>query len=163
MLECWKQRNGSEANYEVLAKAFLKINRTNLAEKIVVSARDAQILENTSNTQPRETNRTSSPSSGSGIETAVSNLYPSTVNVSRTQEEHVIPNPSELEEEFFKLVQFVEVTLKSSEFEVQLEAITRHFSMLPQSIRRRHQTDENIQQQDARFSNLQQSRNYLTI
>ena len=100
----------------------------------------------------------------SGIETAVSNLYPSTVNVSRTQEEQVIPSPSELEEEFFKLAQFVEVALKSSE--VQLESITRHFSMLHCYLSRLEGGTKQmklIQQQDTRFSTLQQSKIYLTI
>ena len=35
MLECWKQRCGSMATYEVLAKALLQIKRTDLAEEVV--------------------------------------------------------------------------------------------------------------------------------
>ena len=139
MLECWKQRNGSAATYEALTKALLKIGRTDLAEKVIVSARDARILENTSNTQPEAKSQVSLPNSlpsESEIETAASNLL-STVNTSQAFEEQIVQNPSELEEEFFKLVQFVEVTLKNSE--TRLETVTRRFSMLPQSIRRRHQ------------------------
>ena len=34
-LECWKQRCGSMATYEAMVKALLKINRTDLAEKVI--------------------------------------------------------------------------------------------------------------------------------
>ena len=35
MFECWKQRCGSKATYEVLTRALLRIKRTDLAEKVV--------------------------------------------------------------------------------------------------------------------------------
>lgn len=153
MLECWKQRNGSAATYEVLARALLKISRTDLAEKVIISARDARLLENaqpqaSSHDQPSFPN---SLPSESGIETTASNLSLNTKNTSQAQDEEVVPNPSELEEEFFKLVQFVEIALKSSG--AQLETITRRFSMLPQSIRRRHQTDENYRETRSKILN----------
>ena len=41
MLVCWKQRRGSMATYEVMARALLKIGRTDLAEKVQVLHIDA--------------------------------------------------------------------------------------------------------------------------
>ena len=35
MLQCWKQRCGSKATYEVLTRALLQINRTDMAEEVV--------------------------------------------------------------------------------------------------------------------------------
>ena len=85
MLECWKQRNGSAATYKALVKALLKISRIDLAEKVIISARDARLLDNVSNTQPKVTSQVSLPNSlpsESGTETAVSNL-----DTSQAQEE----------------------------------------------------------------------------
>ena len=53
----------------------------------------------------------------------------------------MVPTLRELEDEFYRLVTFIEAILKKSN--VEIDTITRRFSMLPQSIRRRHQTDEN--------------------
>jgi hypothetical protein len=86
-----------------------------------------------------------SPASSSGIEeasleVAMSPLpLPDTPNESTTQD--VISTLRELEEEFYDLVIFIEDTLKHSE--VSLDTMTRRFRMLPQSVRRQHQTDEN--------------------
>ena len=118
MLECWKQRCGSLATYEVMVKALLQISRTDLAEIIITSLR-----------QPLKQTQT--------LETA--SLSPLSLPENAAQK--VVPALSELEEEFYELVTFIKSTLSKSN--VQIDTITRRFRMLPQSIRRRHQTDEN--------------------
>jgi hypothetical protein len=128
MLEYWKQRCGSRATYEAMVKTLLKINRTDLAEKVITLRQAAM-----------------SPSP-----------LPATPNESTTQD--VISTLRELEEEFYDLVIFIEDTLENSE--VSLNTITRRFRMLPQSVRRQHQTDENY---TATRQILKQQRNCLTI
>ena len=49
-----------------------------------------------------------------------------------------------LEEEFYNLVIYVEDTLEQSQ--VSLHTITRRFRMLPQSVRRQHETDESYKE-----------------
>ena len=56
----------------------------------------------------------------------------------------MIPTLRELEEKFYDLVIFIKDTLENSE--VSLDTITRRFRMLPQSVRRQHETDENYKE-----------------
>jgi hypothetical protein len=154
MLECWKQRCGSMATYEAMVKALLTIKRTDLAEKVITLQQTSNTIPslatattNLSLSSPTESSLMSptSPASSSGIEgaslqAAMSPLsLPATPIESTTQD--VISTLRELEEEFYDLVIFIEDTLKHSE--VSLETITRRFRMLPLSIRRQHETDEN--------------------
>ena len=154
MLECWKQRCGSMATYKAMVKALLKISRTDLAEKVITLRRSSNTIPslatattNQSLSYPKESSLISPtfPAGSSGIEeaslqTAMSPLsLPATPNEYPTQD--VIQTLRELEEEFFDLVIFIEDTLKHSE--VSLDTITRRFRMLPQSVRRQHETDEN--------------------
>ena len=150
MLECWKQRCGSMATYEAMAKALLQIGRTDLAEKVITlrkSPRDIPTLESTTANQillsPGECSLATptSPASSSGIEDACSSAAMSPMSLPATPSKQIVLSLRELEEEFYDLVVFIEDTLKNSE--VSLNTITRRFSMLPQSIRRQHQTDEN--------------------
>ena len=145
MLECWKQRSGSMATYEVLAKALLQIKRTDLAEE-VVALRGALVPTNQS--QPCSVLSSlvmpPSPASSSGVEdmSPPGALSPAS-SVDPAQD--LTPALTELEREFYDLVTFVEATLEKSE-DVGINTITRRFSMLPQSIKRRQQTDENYRE-----------------
>ena len=154
MLECWKQRCGFMATYEAMVKALLKINRADLAGKVITLGRSSNavpLLETATTNRSLPSNSESSlisptfPTGSSGIEEAslqkaMSSLsLPAIPNESTTQ--NVIPTLKELEEEFYHLVVFIEETLKHSE--VSLDTITRRFRMLPQSVRRQHETDEN--------------------
>ena len=141
MLECWKQRRGSMATYEVLAKALLQIKRTDLAEEVVV-LREALVPTNQS--QPCSVLSSlvmpPSPASSFGVEdrSPLGAMSPAS-SVDPAQD--LTPALTELEEEFYELVTFVEATLEKSEA-VGINTITRRFSMLPQSIKRRQQTDK---------------------
>ena len=134
MLECWKQRCGSAATYEMMTKALLRINRTDLAEKVAalrLTSSDAQIPEVRGN-KPRICN--SEP---------CLNAPPSSVsqNDRIPLVQGIIPSLKTLEEDFqVDLVTKVEVTLEENE--VEIEIITRRFRMLPQSVRRQLETDE---------------------
>ena len=151
MLEYWKQRRGSKATYEAMVKALLQISRTDLAEKVITlrrSSRDVNTLKTTTNNQTLSCHKESSltaptsPASSSGIEDAYSPVAMSPLSLSATPSQHtaqVITTLRELEEEFYDLVIYIENTLEKSQ--VSLNAITRRFSMLPQSIRRQHETD----------------------
>ena len=66
----------------------------------------------------------------------------------------VVPTLKELEKEFYCLVVFIEQTLKHSE--VSLDTITRRFSMLPQSVKRNYEIDENYTATRQRFLILKQ-------
>ena len=154
MLECWKQRRGFKATYEEMVKALLKINRTDLAGRVITIRRysnTVRVLETATTNQslpfPRESSLTSPtfPASSSGkdeasLQTAISPLSLSAIpNESTTQD--VIPTLKEFEEDFYQLVVFIEQTLESSK--VSLDTMTRRFRMLPQSVKRQHETDEN--------------------
>ena len=166
MLVCWKQRRGSMATYEAMARALLQIGRTDLAEEVIAFRCPVSVLQNTvtdSDTQagtqtepsnePLQVTGPPSPGNSSGIGEMSPDprtpavLPPFTVLsnpiVHTAQQEVVISHLKELEEEFYKLVTFTETTLKEKDNEECLERILRRFSMLPQSIRRKHQTDEN--------------------
>ena len=141
MLECWKQRCGSTATYEVLAKALLQISRTDLAEE-VVALRGA--LVPTKQSHPCSVLSSlvmpPSPASSSGVEDMSPRGAMSPAS-SVDPAQDLTPTLTELEEEFYELVTFVETSLEKSE-NVGINTITRRFSMLPQSIKRRQQTDE---------------------
>ena len=162
MLVCWKQRFGSKATYKAMAKVLLQIGRTDLAE-IVISFRCLSL--DTEDIQADDCDRTEpnnepiqatppSPGSSSGIgemspdpqSPAVLSPYTVLSNpiVHTAQQEVVISQLRELEEEFYELVTFTEDTLTQKDNEKEyLKKISRRFSMLPPSIRRQHQTDEN--------------------
>ena len=147
MLECWKQRCGSMATYEAMVKALLKINRTDLAEKIITLQKSSNAIPSLATASfPRESSLTtpSFSANSSGIKEASlqASSLPATPNKYPTQD--VIPTLRELEEEFYDLVIFIEDTLENSE--ISLNTITRRFRMLPQSVRRQHETDENYKE-----------------
>ena len=154
MLECWKQRCGSMATYEAMVKALLQISRTDLAEKVITlrqSSRATPTLESATANQnlscPIESSleAPTSPASSSGIEDACSSAAMTPMSLPATpSEQRVILSLRELEEEFYDLVIFIEDTLEDSK--VSLNTITRRFRMLPQSVRRQHQTDENYKE-----------------
>ena len=154
MLEHWKQRRGSMATHEAMVKVLLQISRTDLAEKVISlrrSSRNTSIstLETSSKPTLSCLNESSlmslTPSASSnGINESLpapTSVFQVSHSAKHTAAQKVIPTLTELENEFYKLVTFIEATLKQSN--VQIDTITRRFSMLPQSIRRRHQTDEN--------------------
>ena len=151
MLECWKQRCGSKATYKAMTEALLQINRTDLAESIIaifVTERSAETetendKRNENISRVGQMNVVVPPSLLSSRESedahAPGNQSPTAPVTSVTQNEHVILALRELEEEFYDLVISAEVALKKNK--VHLDTITRRFSMLPQSIRRQHETD----------------------
>ena len=143
----WKQRCGSMATYRALVKALLQINRTDLAEEVITLQKSIE----ESPPSPSETNLATptSPASSCGIK----DMSPSaTTSPSQliTPCEHeqtvkqVISTLKELEKEFYDLVIFIEDTLENSK--VSLNIITRRFRMLPQSVRRQHETDDNYKE-----------------
>ena len=149
MLQRWKQRCGSRAKYETLTRALLKINRTDLAE-IVVSLCQS-ITDN--NVQVAPINQTStgtestlatppSPASSSGVEDMSPISPTSWITATSVQPAvDIAPTLQQLEEDFCELVTEVELILDKND--VGLNTITRRFSMLPQSVKRRYQTDRN--------------------
>ena len=68
--------------------------------------------------------------------------------------QEVISTLRELEEEFYDLVIYIEDTLENSQ--ACLNTITRRFRMLPQSVKRQHQTEKATKKQDEGFLNLKQ-------
>lgn len=152
MLECWKQRRGSMATYEAMVRTLLTIGRTDLAEEVISLAsvthwEDTQ----TAGPEPSPLDEATPPSPGnsSGIgEMSPQNsasLSPTTVlsnpSMHTAQQEFVISNLRELENEFYELVNYTESTLMRNG--VCLDTILRRFRMLPDSLKRRYQTDEN--------------------
>ena len=158
MLECWKHRRGSMATYEAMVKALLQISRTDLAEKVITlrhSSKDTPTLEaataNLGTSCPKESSliTPTSPASSIGIEDTYSPAAVSPLSLPATPSEQILAAQvtstlRELEEEFYDLVIYIEDTLENSK--VSLNTITRRFRMLPQSIRRQHQTDENYKE-----------------
>ena len=144
MLVCWKQRRGSMATYTEMVETLLQIGRTDLAEKVI--ALRCQGSENTrahhqKEPSPLEPSKAASPSPGSS--NGIGNMSPRTPTLNTAQQEVVISHLRELEEEFYELVTFIEASLRQKDDEECLVKILRRFSMLPQSIRRQYQTDEN--------------------
>ena len=156
MLECWKERCGSMATYEAMIKALLQISRTDLAEEVIIirqSSQDIHTLETVIANQtvlcPSDSSLRSpiSPASSSGKEDVASLAAVSPLSLPPTTSEHTAPVVStlrELEEEFHELVAYIEDTLENSK--VSLNAITRRFRMLPQSVRRQYETDESFKE-----------------
>ena len=145
MLDCWKQRRGSMATYEAMARTLLTIGRIDLAEKVISLA---SVAQGDPSTEPSPLNEATcmplSPGNSSGIgemspQTSAS-LSPTTVlanpSVHTAQQEVVISNLRELQEEFYELVNYTESTLKRNG--VCLDTILRRFRMLPDSLRRWH-------------------------
>ena len=147
MLECWKQRRGSMATYEAMVKALLQISRTDLAERVIIlrlSSQDTQKLETTTNLSlscPSESSKIALTSQARSSATPQLSIHATT---SGLVAQNVKLSLRKLEDDFYDLVKFVEATLKKNN--IQIDTITRRFSMLPQSIRRRYQTDENYKE-----------------
>ena len=154
MLECWKQRRGSMATYEAMAKALLQIGRTDLAEKVITllrSSKDVHTVKTTTINRtpscPKESSLTAptSPASSSETDDTSSLAAMPPLSLPATQNEYtaleVISTLQKLEEDFYNLVIYIEDTLENSQ--VRLNTITRRFRMLPQSIKRQHETDVN--------------------
>ena len=135
MLECWKQRCGQGATHKAMVKALLEIGRTDLAEMVFES------LQGRENSPATPT----SPASSSAVEdmSPLPVMSPSSV-VEAPIAQDLVPTLTQFEEEFHELVNDVEAIL--DENEVHVSIITKRFRTLPQSIRRRHQTDEYYRQ-----------------
>ena len=147
MLECWKQRRGSMATYEAMVRALLQISRTDLAEKVITlrkSSRSSKSIKTLACHKEFSLTAPTSPASSSGIEDACSPAASAAVSSLSPPSEYVaqkvIQTQRELEEEFLKLVMFIEDALEKSQ--VNLNTIIRRFSMLPQSVKRQHETDK---------------------
>ena len=144
LLECWKQRCGSMATYELLTKALLQIERTDLAENVI--AFTCLLRSRSSDTTVISTDQTQSqsvesyfatppsPASSSGVEMSPSPepTMPSPQSANQAQVWAIMQTLSELEEDFFQLVKFVENTLERSD--IEMKVLTRRFSMLPASV-----------------------------
>ena len=147
LLKHWKQWCGSAATHRVMVTVLLQIKRTDLAEKVIALR---QTLRDTSQSPPCSPAETSlatpaSPVSSYGIEdmSPLSVMPPSSIVDTPTVLD-LVPALRQLEEEFLKLVNKTETILEENK--VQINVITKWFRMLPQSIRRRYQTDENYRE-----------------
>lgn len=141
LLESWKQRCGSKATYKAMVEALLRIDRTDLAEKIFAGLRrDCAVLYTDEPTNKHVSLLAPhSPSNSRCTVENVATLSTSSPSSTMGQDEQVISILKELEKEFYDLCVHTEVALISNE--VHLEMLTRRFRMLPQSIRRLHLTD----------------------
>lgn len=154
ILECWKQRCGSEAMCETLVKALLGINRTDLAEKVVallLSSRETTIPGNQTWISSIDSSVATppSPAGSSGIEDMSSSDTMSPVSPITTPrlltdqaKEMIMSTLTELEEAFAQLTMFVRNTLTRLD-NVSIKVITDRFSMLPQSIKQVQKRDDN--------------------
>ena len=146
MLECWKQRCGSGATYEELVKVLLRLNRTDLAEKVTSLILSTCFSEAKTQPNPLECSLVLPPSqaiaSSCGIEDMSSIVH---------CEMHIVSTLQKLEEEFFQLVTFVEDTLENNM--VDITTITRRFRMLPQSVKRQQETDKDYKETRRRILN----------
>ena len=149
LLQCWKQRYGSKATYKTLVEALVQIGRIDLAEKVITLRRSLKDVTH-SPPSPSEISQATptSPASSSGIEdvSPPGAMSPSTelANAGKQMKQSVTLTLTELEEEFYRLVMYVEAALKASE--VHVDTIKSRFRMLPQSVRRQLQTDENYKE-----------------
>ena len=146
-------------------EALLQISRADFAEKVVALL---QSLSNSVQSPPilNESNLTAptSPASSSGIEDASSSAAISPLSPSATPTEHraqVISTLKELEEEFYDHVIYIEDTLENSK--VSMNTITRRFRMLPQSVQRQHQTDENYKETRRKILRSKTSKKLLSL
>ena len=133
MLETWKQRCGSMTAYEAMVKALLQISRTDLAEKVITIRQSLISLQNHQTpSHPKESTLTvsTSPANSSGIENKSSLATMTPMSLPATTGEHtaqkVIQTLSELEDEFYELVTFVETTLKSSNVQIETHQTIQH-------------------------------------
>ena len=149
MLESWKQRCGSQATYEVLTRALLQINRTDMAEEVVklrLSLRDRDHMSAAATSQTTFSTESSLatpllPASSSGVEDISPTSPTSWITATSVQPAVDIASTlQQLEVDFHELVKEVEVILSKNS--VVLKTITRRFSMLPQSVKRWYQTDK---------------------
>ena len=147
LLKCWKQRCGSMATYKALVKALLQTSRTDLAEKVIAFQKSLK----ESPPSPSETNLATltSPASSCGTEDMSPSvtMSPSLLATPSKHEQtvhQVISTLKKLEKEFYDLVIHIEDTLENSK--ISLKTITRRFRMLPQSVRRQHETDKNYKE-----------------
>ena len=125
MLEYWKEKYGSRATYETLVKALLELNRATTAEMVV---------DLISSTEPPDT----------GIARPTFDITP-IPGIARPTFD-ITPILQKLEEDFYQLVKDVETVLEDKN--VKLRLITRRFSMLPQSIKRR------LNENDKRYTEI---------
>ena len=128
ILKFWKSRNGLTATFGTLVKALIKVKAIDSADKVV------RFTSNLSATK-KETHVPAVPSH----QTQPS----SSVAVSPSIQAQVVASLRQLEEEFLMLVMDIEHILEKNDVEVN--AITKRFRMLPQSIRRRQETDRNYE------------------
>ena len=149
MLECWKRRRGSKATYGAMIQVLLQIYRTDLAEYIiclikrsVIHNHDARAKHVTvpanASTQCSSLVFPPSPSSSSEAEgisppRSLPNSPSATAQVKLTL--------IELEKEFYDLVECTEDTLTRNQG--HLDKIIKRFRMLPESIKRQFNTDDN--------------------
>ena len=131
MLECWKQKCGQGATHKALAKALLEIGRTDLADMVFLQHRE--------NSPATPTSPASTCSSAAEDMSPLPVMPPSSV-VETPIAQDLVPTITKFEEEFHELVNDVEAILEENE--VQTSILTKRFRTLPQSTRRRHQTDE---------------------
>ena len=152
LLECWKQRCGSRATYEVLAKALLRIKRTDLAEKVMTMRLSVREIHTSAGaTNEGRSSTPLSPASSSGVEDMSPSSAASPVAIDVHPAPGITSTLKELQEDFYQLVTRIEDTLKENE--VQLDIITRRFRMLPESIKRHHQRDEHYRDIRRRIMN----------
>ena len=147
MLEHWKQRRGSMATYEAMVKVLLQISRTDLAEKVITlkSLRPLRNITTKNLLCLNESSLTSHPARSNGADSAASSAALSSLSLAADPTpQEVVSTLKKLEEEFYDLVIFIEDTLESNK--VNLNTIIRRFRMLPQSVRRQHETDENYKE-----------------
>ena len=147
LLKRWKQRCGSAATYKAMVIALLQIKRTDLAEKVIALRQSLKDISQSPLSSPVEISLATptSPASSSGIvdmPSPADGNPPTLLATPTVQTNHDVTfTLEEFEEEFFQIVKCVESTLKINE--VHIDTLTSRFRMLPQSIKRRHQTDEN--------------------
>ena len=148
MLECWKQRCGSRATYEVLAKALLRIKRTDLAEKVMtmrLSVREVHTSAGATNEGRSSTPLSPASCYSSGAEDKSPPSVTAATTVMKPTSAHLAPDITptfdQLQEDFYQLVAYTKEALQQND--VGLNTITRRFCMLPESIKRHLQGDEN--------------------
>ena len=139
VLQYWKQRCGSMATYKVLVEALLQISRTDLSEKVI-------LFQAVTKSQPNHSETRLVTLTGIEEKCLSTAMSPSffLASTDECMAQTVMETLRELEEEFYDLVVFIEDTLENSK--VRLNTIIRRFRMLPQSIRRQHETDENYKE-----------------
>ena len=148
MLESWKQRCGSRATYEVLTRELLQIDRTDLAEEVVKLCQSMKDVHHTPTAISDHTGPSvmgTDPSLATFPLQAMSSgetyvFASSATGTSAHPAKEIKQALQHLEEEFFQLVSYVEKTL--NKYEIELDTITGRFRMLPQPVKRIHDTDE---------------------